>query len=463
MESPIPQRYRDLLYRDLLYGARQVLSDRDEGTGSGVTLSRDAFVFLVLLAVTGGLVSVVPVAGLACLAVCTGLLMLLTRRYGDPAFLLGLVLPTYLLTGGLNISLYRGDIDPAFLRFASFSVLALLGGFALALLPGARPKILSATTAPVPDLLVYASALPGAVGLVWMLASAQGLPLLEPALRFAIDPKALVLVETLFVPLILRGVSLWDTPSAPVRKKLELGGWFLLLALPGYRGWLVGALGVLMLVALARGVTRRTLLWAGSAGVLSLVILVSFALLRRLTQAELFDPAESLRMHGAEDLPQWFAQLHFAVRESLFVGQGLWLLRQDGVAGPSLLFADLITLLPGQQQAAGAVLGDFFGRSLAGGLTASLPGVLFYEYGNGALAVLAGLGVLMGLGWRRVRAAPSRLTLGLYALCYFYLLHFFHRGTVKLAYLLVPLMLAGVIFLIRQTRRREALPCRASF
>ncbi len=417
-------------------------------------IARDALFLLILLASVGGVAVVTPAGALAGLAAGCGLLLLLTGRYGNPPVLLGVILSLYLLTGGLNVSLYRGDIDPDFLRFATFSVVALLAGFALALVPGERCAGAShtVTMAPVADLLVYITALPGVVGLVWMVAGVHGMPLLDPALRFAIDPKALLLVETLFVPLILRGVSLWDTSPAPVVKKLELAGWFLLLALPGYRGWLVGALGVLALVALSRGATRRTLVLAGSAGVLSLAILVFFALVRRLTQVELFDPAESLRMHGAENLPQWFAQLHFAVRESLFIGQGLWFLRQDGIGGPPLLFADLMTLLPGQQLAAGAVLGDFFGRSLAGGLTASLPGVLFYEYGGpGALLVMAAMGGLMGVGWRWVRQAHHRLPVGLYALCYFYLLHFFHRGTLKPSYIVVPLMLGGVLFLMRQS------------
>lgn len=436
-------------------------------------MARNSLLLLVIVSVLAGVSAVLPLGALAGLIGAGVCCALVTGREAFPGFLLGGLVALYILVGAPNISLYRGDIDPAFLRIMVLSCFALTAGFAVGALlgGGVRPGVRSASgqgrqsgnsVLEIPDSVVFLSALPGLCGVLWVVAGVRGLPLLDPALRFAIDPRALVLVEMLLVPLILRGLSLMGAhrTSSPLLQQAELAGWFLLLAVPGYRGWLVGALGVLVLTALSSGrLTRRKVLWSGAAALVGVGVLVLFVVIRRLTQAELYDPTESLRIHGAEALPGWFAQIHFSIRESLYTAQGLWSMRTDGVGGPSLFFADLATLLPGKQQAAGAILGDFFGRSLGGGLTASLPGVLYYEAGPWAFLVLGGMGAVMGAGWSRLyRAHASRPAYALYFLIYIYLLHLFHRGTLKLAYLAVPLFLFVMIRLASRGRTGDARP-----
>ena len=91
-------------------------------------MNRDSFWLLVIVVCAAGVALVSPVAAMV---LCVGAVLLcvvLTRAYSYPGFLLAMALPLYLLVGGLNLSIYRGDIEPDFFRFMALSILALLGG-----------------------------------------------------------------------------------------------------------------------------------------------------------------------------------------------------------------------------------------------------------------------------------------------------------------------------------------------
>ena len=434
-------------------------------------ITRDSLLILCLLLPAAGIALFSPTIALAAfvIALITGATA--SRTLASPLVLLAGTLALYLLVGGANISTYRTDtISPIFLREIFWATLCLLAPFAAATLfaPRFTPRCTPRCTPqnhlteeighPLSTQLVWACALPGLLGTGWMLADVQHIPLMTPEARFAIDPKSQLFIETLFIPFILRGITIINAPIPPKTHLAELALWLILLALPGYRGWVIEALGILSLTALSTRPSLRTFLFALVAGGVSLALLVLLALLRRLTQQDLYLPAESLRMHGAEHLPQGFAQLHFTARESLYVAQELWKLRLDDLAGgSSLLFADLLTILPGTQPAAGDILGDTFGRVLAGGLTASFPGVLFYEYGNGAYVIMALVGLVFGLWWHWIKKKhPSTPTHhALFFLTYLFLLHLFHRGTLKPSYLLLPLMLWSILFILPRRKNPE--------
>ena len=91
-----------------------------------------------------------------------------------------------------------------------------------------------------PPAVIIVSMLPGLVGVAMLLP--QGVPLLQPWKFTTVSAKATFLIETLFVPfcLCLHNFFQESQPKFKNWRYLFLSVLILvLLALPGYRGWIV--------------------------------------------------------------------------------------------------------------------------------------------------------------------------------------------------------------------------------
>lgn len=419
-------------------------------------IRRDSFLLLLIVSLCAGVSLYNPLAALVVLFVASATCMVMTKNWNDPGYLLAVLLSFYMIIGGGNFSSYRGEIETDFMQFLLVSTLCLLTGMGVAQIIAAQNMPLPVTTRPSTLLKQDAiywigiSALPGLVGIAGMLFTLPTLPLLMPSARFLLVPQWQVLIECLFVPMIFSLCAMAEDYEKKIIYKITAIFFLILLSLTGYRGWVIEGIGLATMIWLMATDSKGPKFFGVVfALMISLAIIVALALLRRLLDVDLYAPDESLRVHGAENWPQFFAQIHFAFRESLYTAQTLWQLYNPSIEHPTLFFADLWTLLPGVQLAAGDMLAQAFGHILGGGLTAALPGVLYYDFGSAAFYLLFIAGMMLGWGWKKVEKSHSILFVALYYYAFFSFLHLFHRGALKPTYFIIPILL-GLVLCMRE-------------
>ena len=176
-------------------------------------ISRDAFSLFALAVLSAGLSAASPAAGLLLLAAGSGLLMLTLRAWAYPGFLFALVFSLDLLLGGLNLSRYRGEIEPDYFRFLAFSLASLSGGYALGSLGAKRVTGTGITDLLPQNWIILAAVIPGLFGIALMISETHSLPLFQPSTRYAASAQSIVLSETLIVPFILSALTLHRNSS----------------------------------------------------------------------------------------------------------------------------------------------------------------------------------------------------------------------------------------------------------
>ncbi|MFG6551034.1 hypothetical protein ACGYLV_18480 [Sulfitobacter sp. M21595] len=97
-----------------------------------------------------------------------------------------------------------------------------------------------------------------------------------------------------------------------------------------------------------------------------------------------------------------------------------------------LLFADLFTVLPGENLAAGQTLSRIFGATQDGGLTPGLLGGIYIDYGSVSIFGFGIIGLL--LCWMQRSVASSPYFIIIYAQVITQAIHLFHRGFFKPEY-----------------------------
>ncbi len=110
-----------------------------------------------------------------------------------------------------------------------------------------------------------------------------------------------------------------------------------------------------------------------------------------------------------------------------------------------LFFADLLTVLPGENLAAGQSLSRLFGATQDGGLTPGLLGGLYIDYGSASVVVYGIIGVLLSFMQRSVRSSPYFMIV--YAQLLTQLIHLFHRGFIKPEYV-TSILIAYFYFIL---------------
>lgn len=98
-----------------------------------------------------------------------------------------------------------------------------------------------------------------------------------------------------------------------------------------------------------------------------------------------------------------------------------------------LLFADLYTVLPGENLAAGQSLSRIFGATQGGGLTPGLLGGIYIDYGIMCVVIFLIIGLLLAKIQYSVACSPYFIII--YAQIITQFIHLFHRGFFKPEYI----------------------------
>lgn len=101
-----------------------------------------------------------------------------------------------------------------------------------------------------------------------------------------------------------------------------------------------------------------------------------------------------------------------------------------------LFFADLVTILPGQQQSGGMLMAQMFGGSGVAGLTVTIVGGLYADFGiwgvGGGLFII---GLLTMIAYRKMQLSRSVYAIILYSIIMTESIHFLHRGVFSTHYI----------------------------
>ena len=122
-----------------------------------------------------------------------------------------------------------------------------------------------------------------------------------------------------------------------------------------------------------------------------------------------------------------------------------------------LLLTDFWTILPGKQVSGGAIVSNMVGGTGKAGITASILGGLYVDFGKAG--IFGGL-YLLGFGakwlYQRMRIKMTRLNIILY--CYFlaFSIHYLHRGIFKPVYVMHFVILILFSRLVEKTASRQA-------
>ena len=117
-----------------------------------------------------------------------------------------------------------------------------------------------------------------------------------------------------------------------------------------------------------------------------------------------------------------------------------------------LFFADLVTVLPGENLAAGQTLSRILGASHSGGLTPGLLGGVYIDYGASSVWIFALTGIL--LSWMQRAKVTSPFFMIIYVQVITQVIHLFHRGFLKPEYFTAVFIAAFYYVICRGVRLR---------
>lgn len=345
-------------------------------------------------------------------------------------------LAVYLLIALPNISRWRGTIEPYTAKMYATCLLALY--VPLAALPrrlDLRVQRLRLTPLLRQALTCHLSCVVAAVVYVY---ATNGTILLDQELRFGISPLYGYIARSssalaAFAPFFFRGR--WKQAlcvAAAVLPSVLLGArGTAVLALVSYAIcwlWVRRASGARL------HISRRTAVLA--VGVLGLLVVAQGFYVRR-SSGQLATAAEVAARYFEYD--SWWIYvvmpLHLGFRETVGLSNRIITeqIANDMTEAP-LFFADLYTVLPGEQVAAGqALAGKLGGAFQAGGLTPGLLGGLYIDYQERAVLFFLAIGAM--IAWSVRRASASARFVPVYSLILVQLIHLFHRGFLKPEYI----------------------------
>jgi len=279
-----------------------------------------------------------------------------------------------------------------------------------------------------------------------------GLPIFGGASRFATRGYLLLLVRLGWVAALLRFIPMVLKRKFPLP---VLAGWF------GTSAFLCATLAfrtpMLMLALTVLVVTYYGTSVGGTRILLSLCLL-----------AAIMSGLWVLRRGGLEEGETSYGDLlsRFDVPAELGAVAPIWMQfregtglfaqavekRMAGVTGGYLLVSDAVTALPGKQAAGGEIVRDLFGGTGEGGLTPSILGAMYLDFGAIGIAVsLAGLGFILGLIHRlTVRTGDIGLLL-MYAYVLAVAVHWTHRGVFSVSYVFNFIVLGLVVLAARSS------------
>jgi len=291
------------------------------------------------------------------------------------------------------------------------------------------------------------------------LISLKGLSFLKDD-RFGTDPIIHLSILIGFLPLSLSIYNMRVAKEANIAKDLLyyfIILWFIFGSIVlGYRNSLVGIMVCYIAISMEKFSIRKVFPYA----IIGAILIVGIDIYRRTNSTSLLDLQSLQEKYHATDIPQFFAGLHFTFREGFGISQRLIL--NYGQSPYGIFFADLLTLLPGEQLSGGRLVANLAGSTVQeGGLTTSLIGLSMFEFGlAGGCAFLALISVMFStmIGWQ---TPDDRLSEGLLmGIPTYEFLLLFHRGDMRVySYFLLFSIVLVVYFrksrLLRTSVRRK--------
>ncbi|MEW6741400.1 MAG: hypothetical protein AB1486_01470 [Planctomycetota bacterium] len=398
-----------------------------------------------------------------------------------PHVALPVVVFAYYGLGSLNVTTYRGFVEGRI-----FAVVLLgLGAFALGCLAArlaclvigaavgetrvAECRWESGRVFPVALLLM-------AVGAAAVVAACAryGVPLLDIRQRFEVSAYFNYFAELTWIGALLLFLHNLDARclSRAVMGAIVLGV-AILVAVLGYRTP-VAVFGAAATVCLfyKRRPSYRTLAFAA----LALVAVMSLFWWVRLNVLREGGRRSTIEMLASRyQAPEWlrpFFTLYMTCREgTALFSHIVERAPEEGLLDGKLLAADLLTILPGEQESGGYLVVELMGGTGLAGLTPSILGGLYLDFGRRGVAVgMALFGLVTSLVYRIYRTRPTNGRLAVHAVFLSCALHYVHRGVFAPAYLfdLAVVVLAVWVVGGRSTgeratvrsRTRCGTPCR---
>lgn len=207
-------------------------------------------------------------------------------------------------------------------------------------------------------------------------------------------------------------------------------------------GWKLGG---------SRVISRRAGVIA--AGLLGIVVVATGFFLRRPADGHLSTASQLVQTYFSVE--GWWVYailpLHIGFRETVGLSNTIMSFEPfTRGGGPPLFFADLFTLLPGEQIAAGQALGEMFGRVESGGLTPGLLGGTYIDFGYWSILIFLGIGLL--LAWSIKRGLCDQKYIPIYVILLTQVIHLFHRGFIKPEYITAVAIAWAYVTVIRRIR-----------
>ena len=275
--------------------------------------------------------------------------------------------------------------------------------------------------------------------------------ILSQSLRFQI-PTSLEYVIKSSIPLVVFLPFFKLTPK-------KMYGLLALLVLPtlmiGSRGVVLIGLFSFFIVLYSVGslkikLDRKKIVYAL---ILAVGVIYLGFYLRRMG-GDLLSPSELLRIYFFYDSPLilLILPLYLSLREtvgltSMIIDKSMF----NNINENPLFYADLYTVLPGVQKAAGQSLGDIIGRVESGGLTPGLLGGVYIDYGSFTTMIyFLSFGLIFAFLYNYSKRNITFFPVFVMVLTQFF--HLFHRGFLKPEYV-TTIFIAFVYYILMKKIR----------
>ncbi len=363
--------------------------------------------------------------------------------------IISIFLFTYFFIPFLNISTYRGSISFNTLTFYCCSNIFIL--LILYIFSHKNQKKISVTYinqnislymfAFIHILLSYI--------LIGYIYYRYGNILVNQEIRFMISPTLGYLIKsTIYIPLIF----------SLIKRKKSIRYYFTFMVLPLFPAFLLGSRGTVIMIILGvlfifilmqkekksfinkinihyKEIKRRHLLFGLS---ISTVILYGIFYVRRIGSEVYVSSAELVKKYFDVAIPVFFIYMilpiYFNLRETVGITNTIIQdnLRNDGII--PMFFLEIFTILPGKQDSPGILLGELIGKVGDAGLTPGMIGGLYLDLGF--WAVIFPCIFIFLISYFYQRSSNSDIFKLLYVLSLIQFFHIYHRGFLKLEYIM---------------------------
>lgn len=187
---------------------------------------------------------------------------------------------------------------------------------------------------------------------------------------------------------------------------------------------------------------------------LSGIVIISVMFYMRRSGDTGFSPVDVI-IHNYFDYDNFLVRaimpLYLGFKETIGLSTAIITEQVENTINPyPLFFADLFTLMPGENLAAGQSMARIFGATQDGGLTPGLLGGIYIDFGLASLVGFGAIGLL--LSWMQRSVAKSPYFVIIYAQVLVQSIHLFHRGFIKPEYVTSVLIACFYAMLCHRSR-----------